>query len=528
MKLRKINLCDFRAFPGPSEYIFDFGEKKHLLIYGENGSGKTSVFKALREFFDNRQNALPFNNHKNLFSDSVTGTAVTCGKVELVFDPQFPGQANETKSWTFQPSGQPDNKPNSDQIVSEIRRRKGLLDYLSLNKVNYAERGQFGQEQRPNLFSLLIEDLLYDLPVTVSGGTVTSLGTLWDNLKSYIASHQSHRGNQLQATLAKIQQFDQAVSASIITIKGECDRLLTSYFGYPVNLKFNYRGVTYRKHRRVGQRDVVAGYLAFDLDFYGQSFAKYEEVLNEAKLSAVALVVYFASLIKGIPQGSSDYPRILVLDDVLIGLDMNNRLPILNLLEKEFADNGWQLILLTHDKVWYDYASHQATNIDWQCYELYADFCHDSAGVKYELPCLRKPGDGAGDYLQRAKAQLALHDDKAAAMYARSAYEYKLKQYCDKRSLNIPFNKNQSAIKSDVFFLAVKKSIESGINSNPPTHVDKLAKLNAAKTACDDIELNRQNVLNPLSHAHVVPITKVEVQAAIDAVSKLISSLEVL
>ena len=47
-------------------------------------------------------------------------------------------------------------------------------------------------------------------------------------------------------------------------------------------------------------------------------------------------------------------PRLLVLDDVLIGLDISHRIPVLKLLRKEFHD--WQLILMTHDRVWYDLA----------------------------------------------------------------------------------------------------------------------------------------------------------------------------
>lgn len=47
-------------------------------------------------------------------------------------------------------------------------------------------------------------------------------------------------------------------------------------------------------------------------------------------------------------------PGIMVLDDVLIGLDLSHRLPLLTLLKEEFGD--WQLLLLTHDRTWYDLA----------------------------------------------------------------------------------------------------------------------------------------------------------------------------
>jgi len=41
-----------------------------------------------------------------------------------------------------------------------------------------------------------------------------------------------------------------------------------------------------------------------------------------------------------------------------------------------------------------------------------------------------------------------------------------------------------------------------------------------------DIELHRQQVLNPMSHAPTVPISTVEVHAAIDAVDALIVGLD--
>jgi ABC-type uncharacterized transport system ATPase subunit len=46
--------------------------------------------------------------------------------------------------------------------------------------------------------------------------------------------------------------------------------------------------------------------------------------------------------------------RLLILDDVLIGLDLNNRLPLLELLRTKFPRH--QILLLTHDLVWFDIA----------------------------------------------------------------------------------------------------------------------------------------------------------------------------
>jgi ABC-type uncharacterized transport system fused permease/ATPase subunit len=49
-RIKSFTLCDFRAFAGPEPVSFIL-DGKNLLIYGENGAGKSSVFHALDEFF---------------------------------------------------------------------------------------------------------------------------------------------------------------------------------------------------------------------------------------------------------------------------------------------------------------------------------------------------------------------------------------------------------------------------------------------------------------------------------------------
>ena len=50
MKIKTLSLTDFRAFSGASPTTFEL-DGKNLLLYGENGSGKSSLFHALRGVF---------------------------------------------------------------------------------------------------------------------------------------------------------------------------------------------------------------------------------------------------------------------------------------------------------------------------------------------------------------------------------------------------------------------------------------------------------------------------------------------
>lgn len=531
MKLQKISLCDFRAFPGPGEYVFDFGVKSHMLIYGENGSGKTSVFKALLEFFDLRVDAAPFSDYKNYFSDGAENASLVCGKVGLTFreepPPPLPQPQDVEKVWSFVSPSRTDNRQRADSTVTEVTRRKGLLDYQALLKANLSEADRHGNIGRPNLFKLFVEELLGDVEVIQALGKPTTVRKLWNEFQTKARDNQYLRGNALSRVEQSQKAFNDGMAQVLTPLKQRADKLLSVYFQHPVELTFLCTGAVFQRYRKPGARKVEDGKLFFDLKFRGRSFSKYEEVLNEAKLTAIALCVYFAALLDGIPKGTSGYPRLLVLDDVLIGLDMQNRLPVLHLLRDEFSAAGWQIILLTHDKVWYDYASHSAMGLDWACHELYADHAPDGAGGRHDLPLLRTANQGAGDYLKRAKEQMRLHDHKAAGMYARGAYELALKKFCDKRHLPMPFHIDTNKISSEKFFKAAEKDINdpnrqvSGLASPLP-----VADLAAINLTFSDIELHRKQVLNPMSHAPVVPLTSAEVQAAIVSVEALINGLQ--
>ena len=69
-RLRRISVSGFRAFPPykPASFEVDFGATgKNLLLYGENGSGKTSLFRALRDLFDTSSRSRTYADHQNLF-----------------------------------------------------------------------------------------------------------------------------------------------------------------------------------------------------------------------------------------------------------------------------------------------------------------------------------------------------------------------------------------------------------------------------------------------------------------------------
>jgi predicted ATP-dependent endonuclease of OLD family len=83
MRISKITVNDFRAFPHVA--TFDLTDGANLLVYGENGSGKSSLFQALREFFRAGKQPPPaYSQFKNIFIAPATAPpAPGNGRVSL-------------------------------------------------------------------------------------------------------------------------------------------------------------------------------------------------------------------------------------------------------------------------------------------------------------------------------------------------------------------------------------------------------------------------------------------------------------
>lgn len=166
MRIRRIILNDFRAFPGPVDYEFKL-DGQNLLLYGENGSGKSSLFVALREFFQASWQAKPFKDFRHAFTKDTAGNDLTTGKVAVEFD-----DGTGVHSWDITTNTRPRQVPQ----VAEASLRFGTVDYRDMLRTNvFHERGY------PNLYNSLVEGILRRLPV-LSGGTQTTLGALADRM----------------------------------------------------------------------------------------------------------------------------------------------------------------------------------------------------------------------------------------------------------------------------------------------------------------------------------------------------------
>jgi hypothetical protein len=158
-RIGKIILRDFRFFPGNETYTFDLGDDgKNLLLFGENGCGKSSRFHALRLPLRESAPGQEFAAYPNVFSPGEEGTIA----VELTA-----GMPQDFK----REYGEPHPTTSGDTAFLELARRITFLDYKALLRTSLVHE----DADCVNLFSLLVETLLRDAEWP-DGRTVSALG----------------------------------------------------------------------------------------------------------------------------------------------------------------------------------------------------------------------------------------------------------------------------------------------------------------------------------------------------------------
>jgi hypothetical protein len=296
----------------------------------------------------------------------------------------------------------------------------------------------------------------------------------------------------------RLTEFNEAVRGQLASLQSEVQRLLDSYFKFDLAVQLEFPGVGPTGNSR-GPHSTE---LWLDVSFRGGRLQEYQNELNEARLTALALSLYAAGLRLSIPPDPAK-PRLLVLDDVLVGLDLSNRMPMLEMLRVEFAD--WQIVLMTHDPVWFEMAKEYTENSgDWTHLRLF-DVPHPNLGSVPRLESDKLD-------LERARQHLGAGDLKASATYARSALEKRLRKVCSDKAVRVRFRANPKEIKADELWQGILARDKAEIAARRPAFIDA--------NLVSRIEAVRSVVLNELTHSRVTTLTSGDLNAAIQAVDE--------
>ena len=428
-----IHICGFKAFPNDFELQL---EGKNLLMYGENGSGKSSIYYALhcmfqaplkpdagKKYFDPASEQ-HLKNLNNLDVDS---------KIWIDFDGRHPFIYNiDKEGYQFTLLG--GKHPLPAQINGCFVNHQFLFHFFN-----------FRNSQRINLFPVFIKDIL---PFCKDDNTGLHIGEMYDEITASIIKKGRHIHPDY---ISNIEYFNKAVKKVVEDIniyasdrynesfKDEDDNELVIRLRYDSNfdkpeddtneywLKYDNIIELVKENGEIKERK--SSYKKLNEPFIGleisekmpdgnlRKIVKPHTYFNEAKLTAIALSVRFALLNIEKPADG----RFLALDDMLISLDMSNRAKVVDFLLK--ISDKYKIYLFTHDKMFFEYFKHKTKkNQDaWVYKEIYMDYD--------KTPYIRN----SEDYLGQAEHYIKQHEYEIAGNFLRKEAEAFCKDFLPKK-----------------------------------------------------------------------------------------------
>ncbi len=494
-RLESLKLDNFRAFPQPETFQLD---GKNLLVYGENGSGKSSLFAALRALF-RHPSPPPTLNSKHAFENKFKRPAGMPWAVEAIF--------TNGKTVTWANTGLQGDKPLRDEIALKA----AMLDYRALMETNHLHG-----EDRVNLFDVIVNTLLAGYGITspgvtpfpTSGTAQVPIGDYWARLQGIREQISWSQTSIPSHILQACQGFNAGLNVALNAVNGLLPELLHDLKQQNIQMKpLVFSGLVPKAAHWLEKRHYDGQAIWLEVDYRSEALQYPHMFLNEARLSALGLAIYLAGRLALVQQATGDAPKLLVLDDVLIGIDHSNRLPVLDVLHTHFAD--WQVVLLTHDRTWFDLARAHLPKQEWIYYEVY----EGNPNATVPMPIAYKVESELPRALLNKGTSLMPDYCEAAANYARQAFELGMRIACEVIPIEMPFKQSSKNHKSQELLDKLAHWKVKG----------RLAKQGVTQEDWDSIlhrlQMFKDVVMNPYSHPSAPNIPKQEIADAIAAVT---------
>lgn len=463
IKIDKIQLHNFRFFIDEEAHNTFELNGQHMLVYGENGSGKSSLYKAF-EFLAKPQIAQnEFEENINIFNNDNTYLEFNFSNEEML-------RIDEDHL----------NLDALHLFVEKLSITKPILDYKSLLKIHYRTNSS---RSEINIFELFSK-LLLDYPVEKNRRV------------------QDLRGQEYFDALENI-------------IKNELFEYIDTFLEY-FEQSFKIEDIAFDAF----EREVI-----LKIEYFNKKIENYHNFLNEARLSALAISIYFAIIKKQFDKLEANSLKILVLDDLLISLDMNNRLNLIDILKNEFSD--FQIFFFTHDKGFFEILKDK---MSWKAYEVYVDTHEDG----FEIPFVKQ----SLNYFETAQKYFNEYDYPACANYLRKEVE-RIKKLINQNDIDgVPIDRSIQIVKglvnSNDFtdFSQPDTTSEACIGRIRGKLIGIKNNLDNAREPFVEINLKEINsvlrrILHPQSHDdNSKPLYKKELQEAIAIITELREKIE--
>lgn len=410
-RLHHIEIQNFKAF---RDFTLNL-EGRHLLVYGPNGSGKSSLYWALYTFLKSArkrpQHAIAkyfdpadSQNLLNIHEDAIAKP----GEIALTL--RDTATRNDT---TYRISRADHDTFNQSSIV------KGDLASDFITYRFFFGFSDFRNSEKFNVWPLFEKEIL---PFCVSTGGKVPLDS-WEAIKSGKANPHRLPGaagaGAYSSFKGKTNDFAAMLPGIVDAISTEAQRFYDDHFSAddPAKVTLKLGVTTAPSATGSNQNDFMFTHpvIEFGIQIDGTTVHRPQTFLNEAKLTQLALSVRFAASLVNLHESEL---KLLVLDDLLVSLDMSNRMKVVEILLTEQFDN-YQKVILTHDLGFFrEFQRLIGDHLGNWCIRSLKG--NASAGITAESD--KNP-------LEKARQYINGHDLEEAAVQLRKAAEETAKRY---------------------------------------------------------------------------------------------------
>ena len=516
-RIKSITLENFKFFYGDRnshpQNTLEIN-KNNVLFFGENGSGKSSIYWALYTFL---QSCLKTNNTINKYFQANHPENLRnrfCedndnSSVEIYFEDD--NEVPEIRKISFNTSN-----TSVGSFVKRTLDSSDFINYKYLSKIydfrNSEPIDLFPLFEKEVLMFIDFEEEYYDLSNTLSGKTYAS--DWWEFINEAPKKLPKNSGmNTIKEGSDEyrrfksntIPRFIELLKKFLLEITESANSYLENEFQENYIISFNVESIKCEFNKNLSKRTkdgkIHKPRIPLELRYNHSRLPEPKKLLhkphtflNEARLTAIALAIRLAMLDSR--PTFPDTSNILVLDDLLLSLDMSHRNIVLDIILKKTTD--FQLIILTHDKLFFEIAKHKIKSLkqnNWEYFEMYSNIEND-----IPQPLIYK----SNSYLGKAKMYLEKKEYEIAGNFLRKEAEQFCKNLLPKKyKLN---DEGRVKLLSGLLQGAITFAESEGLN----------------KALFDALDSYREFILNAASHdSYDVPKFKSEIEKCIETLEQL-------
>lgn len=518
-KINSIKFKNFKAFYGEESLQLD---GKNMLVYGENGSGKSSIFWGLYTFLQSSSKDIP--NITKYFVDFDEATKATHDSLKNIFSPNTEDAFIELETIDTTTGTKTIDRIDAVNPTTDIAKNNSTIALANASSdfINYKLLHNFynvTHKEEINLWQVFMRDIFPFFRNTENIGEKYYSQRIEELTKDVPKSSGGAKklkvGSRPQTEFVdKINALNSDIKNFLIEIEQNANTFIKDHFFEGKDVLQIY--LVYKKEIDYNSiASQVKDYsITLKLELWDDNVKDWKKVkrphsfLNEALLTRIAFSVRVGALQTRLQNRNY---QVLCLDDLLISLDMGNRDKVIQLIlnvenkpDLEFFDK-FQKLIFTHDKAFYNLCKQRIklTNGEnnWHFKEIYLD--NDKVPQRPFI-------DNSTDYFEKAEKHLKAFDYPASANALRQGLENLVFGFLPN---NLRLTKERKGEE-----LTIPKQFNDLLEALKSLH--KIYGVDLTKI--NDLFVYKDTLLNPLSHDNILTaVYKEELQKVLKTIPDL-------